>query len=95
VTLACRRGESVQPFNLLSAELDAVGGGVLLDAGLGLAYTLESMVIDELRGGQLQRVLDPFSPTVPGYCLYFPRRTQRSTPLRLFVDTAKELRGGN
>ena len=59
--------------------------------GLGLAYALESTVIDELRSGQLQRVLEPFAPTVPGYCIYFPRRAQRSTPLRLFVDTAKEL----
>jgi DNA-binding transcriptional LysR family regulator len=64
--------------------------------GLGLAYALESLVLDELGSGQLQRVLEPFAPTVPGYCIYFPRRAQRSTPLRLFVGTAKELllRGG-
>ena len=60
--------------------------------GLGLAYALESIVIDELNSGQLQRVLEPFAPTVPGYFLYFPSRAQRSTPLRLFVETAKELR---
>jgi len=59
--------------------------------GLGLAYALEAMVSDELSSGQLQRVLEPFAPTVPGYFLYFPSRAQRSTPLRLFVDTAKEL----
>jgi DNA-binding transcriptional LysR family regulator len=59
--------------------------------GLGLAYALESLVIDELGSGQLQRVLEPFAPTVPGYCIYFPRRAQRSTPLRPFVDTAKEV----
>ena len=41
-------------------------------------------------------MLEPFAPTVPGYCIYFPKRAQRSAPLRLFVDTAKELllRGG-
>jgi DNA-binding transcriptional LysR family regulator len=59
--------------------------------GLGLAYALEEMVSDELSSGQLQRVLEPFAPTVPGYFIYFPSRAQRSTPLRLFVDTAKEL----
>jgi DNA-binding transcriptional LysR family regulator len=59
--------------------------------GLGLAYALESMVSDELSSGQLQRVLEPFAPTVPGYFIYFPSRAQRSTPLRLFVETAKEL----
>jgi DNA-binding transcriptional LysR family regulator len=64
--------------------------------GLGLAYALESTITDELRSRQLQRVLEPFAPTVPGYCIYFPKRAQRSTPLRLFVDTAKEVlsRGG-
>jgi DNA-binding transcriptional LysR family regulator len=78
-----------------------VGGGVVTNddilcvsmakLGLGLAYALEQMVIDELSSGQLQRVLEPFAPTVPGYFIYFPSRAQRSTPLRLFVDTAKEL----
>jgi DNA-binding transcriptional LysR family regulator len=59
--------------------------------GLGLAYALESLVIDELSRGQLQRVLEPFAPTVPGYFIYFPSHAQRSTALCLFVDTAKEL----
>ena len=72
-----------------------VNDGMLCTAlaklGLGLTYALESMVLEELRSGQLQRVLEPFAPTVPGYFIYFPSRAQRSTPLRLFVDTAKEL----
>ncbi len=59
--------------------------------GLGLSYALEAMVSDELKSGQLQRVLESFAPTVPGYFIYFPSRAQRATPLRLFVDTAKEL----
>ena len=33
VALASGRREVVQPFDLLSAQHDAVGGGVLLDAG--------------------------------------------------------------
>jgi len=28
---------------------------------------------------------------VPGFFLYFPSRAQRSGPLRLFVEAAKEL----
>jgi DNA-binding transcriptional LysR family regulator len=72
-----------------------VNDGMLCTAlaklGLGLTYALESLVLDEISSGQLRRVLEPFAPTVPGYCLYFPKRAQRSTPLRLFVDTAKEL----
>ncbi|ATB38277.1 LysR family transcriptional regulator [Cystobacter fuscus] len=63
----------------------------LAEQGLGLAYTLEPMVAEQLRTGRLHRVLEPYSPTVPGFFLYFPSRAQRSPALRLFVDTAREL----
>jgi DNA-binding transcriptional LysR family regulator len=63
----------------------------LAEQGLGLAYTLEPMVAEQLRTGRLQRVLEPYSPTVPGFFLYFPSRAQRSPALRLFVDAAREL----
>ncbi|MDI3285624.1 LysR family transcriptional regulator [Polyangium sp. 15x6] len=63
----------------------------LAEQGLGLAYTFEPMVLEQLRTGTLRRVLEPYSPTVPGYFLYFPHRAQRSAPLRLFVEAAKEL----
>jgi DNA-binding transcriptional LysR family regulator len=59
--------------------------------GLGLAYIYEPLVSDHLRKGKLQRVLEPYAPTVPGYYIYYPSRAQRSAPLRLFVETAKEL----
>jgi len=59
--------------------------------GLGLTYTFEELVKHELDSGQLRRVLEPFAPSIPGYFIYFPTRAQRSTPLRLFVDLAKEL----
>jgi DNA-binding transcriptional LysR family regulator len=63
----------------------------LAERGLGLAYTLEPRVMDALRSGRLQRVLEPYAATVPGFFLYFPSRSRRSAPLRLFVDAAKEL----
>jgi DNA-binding transcriptional LysR family regulator len=63
----------------------------LATAGLGLAYVFEPVVIEQLRSGQLQRVLEAYAATVPGYFLYFPSRSQRSQPLRLFVEAAKEL----
>jgi len=59
--------------------------------GLGLAYAPEPMVIDDLRTGCTQPVLEQYAPMVPGYFIYFPSRAQRSAPLRLFVETAKEL----
>jgi DNA-binding transcriptional LysR family regulator len=63
----------------------------LATAGLGLAYVFEPVVIEQLRSGRLQRVLEAYAPTVPGYFLYFPSRSQRSPPLRLFVELAREL----
>ncbi|MCY1079832.1 LysR family transcriptional regulator [Archangium lansingense] len=63
----------------------------LAEEGLGLAYAFEPVVAEQLRTGRLVRVLEPYSPTVPGFFLYFPSRAQRSTPLRLFVEAAKEL----
>jgi DNA-binding transcriptional LysR family regulator len=63
----------------------------MAEQGLGLAYAVEPMVMEQLLTGRLQRVLEPYAPTVPGWFLYFPSRARRSAPLRLFVETAKEL----
>jgi DNA-binding transcriptional LysR family regulator len=78
-----------------------VGGAVITDdgvlsvslaeKGIGLAYAFEPMVQEQLRTGRLQRVLEPYAATIAGFFLYFPSRAQRSTPLRLFVEAAKEL----
>lgn len=69
-------------------------GSILIscaEKGLGLTYVFEPMVREQLRSGRLVIVLEAFAPTVPGYFLYFPRAAQTSAPLRLFIDTAKEL----
>lgn len=59
--------------------------------GLGLAYAFDPRVMKELSSGQRVRVLEPYAPLVPGYFLSFPRRAQRSGPLRLFIEAAREL----
>ena len=63
----------------------------LAERGLGLAYSPEPRVAEQLRAGRLQRVLERYAPTVPGFFLYFPSLAQRSAPLRLFIEAAKEL----
>ncbi|AKJ04628.1 LysR family transcriptional regulator [Archangium gephyra] len=65
----------------------------LAEEGLGLAYTFEPAVQEQLKSGRLVRVLEAYAPEVPGFFLYYPSRAQRSGPLRLFVETAKELLG--
>ncbi len=63
----------------------------LAEQGVGLVYAFEPMVLERLRMGRLQRVLERYAPTVPGFFLYFPSVARRSPPLRLFVEVAKEL----
>ncbi|WNG26926.1 LysR family transcriptional regulator [Cystobacter fuscus] len=63
----------------------------LVEQGLGLTYAFEPALEDQLRTGRLVRVLEAYAPTVPGFFIYFPSRAQRSGPLRLFLETAKEL----
>jgi len=62
-------------------------------AGLGLMYTLEPLVADELQSGHLRVVLEPYAPTVPGLFLYFPSRAQVSPALRAFLTVAREIAG--
>ena len=62
----------------------------LAEQGVGLAYVLEPNVANLLRAGRLQRVLEPYAATVPGFFLYFPSRAQRSAPLRVFIEAARE-----
>jgi DNA-binding transcriptional LysR family regulator len=61
------------------------------ESGAGLMYAFEPAVREQLRTGRLKVVLEAYAPTVPGFFLYFPSRAQRSGPLRLFIDAAKEL----
>jgi DNA-binding transcriptional LysR family regulator len=70
---------------------DARLSALLAERGMGLAYTLEPMVAEPLRRGELTVVLERYAPTVPGFFLYFPSVARRSTPLRLFVEAAREL----
>jgi DNA-binding transcriptional LysR family regulator len=62
----------------------------MAEQGVGLAYAFEPSVLEQLRTGRLQRVLERYAPTVPGFFLYFPSVARRSAPLRLFTEAAKE-----
>jgi DNA-binding transcriptional LysR family regulator len=64
---------------------------LLAEAGVGLLYTIEARVADELRRGTLRVVLEPYAAEVPGFFLYFPSRSQVSPAFRAFVDVAREL----
>jgi len=56
--------------------------------GLGLAYTFEPLAQPLIRAKRLKRVLSEFSPTFPGFYLYYPGRRQQPAKLKAFVDYA-------
>jgi DNA-binding transcriptional LysR family regulator len=62
----------------------------MAEAGVGLAYAFEPMVMEELRRDTLRVVLEPYAAWVPGLFLYFPSRVQVSPALWAFVDVARE-----
>jgi DNA-binding transcriptional LysR family regulator len=65
----------------------------MAERGLGLAYTFEPSVAEQLRAGDLKTVLDPYAPAVPGFFLCYPSRAQSSPALRLFIEVAKDVIG--
>ena len=66
---------------------------ILAKAGVGLVYTFEPFIAEELRKGTLRLVLEQYAPRVPGLFLYFPSRAQVSPALRAFVGVARKLAG--
>jgi DNA-binding transcriptional LysR family regulator len=63
----------------------------LAEQGLGLAYAMEPLVKEQLRTGKLRLVLEAYASSVPGFYLYYPSLSQRSAPLKLFVETLREV----
>ncbi len=61
--------------------------------GLGIAYTLESLVQPFLRSGQLVRVLEDWSPSFEGLFLYYPGHRQVPAALRVLIDMMRAARG--
>ena len=58
--------------------------------GVGLAYTFESLAQPYLQTGRLQRVLQAYSPTFPGFYLYYPSRHDQPSKLKAFIDYVRQ-----
>ena len=54
--------------------------------GVGLACLLEDRVAGDLAAGRLVRVLEDYSPTFPGFFLYYAGRRQMPPALRALID---------
>lgn len=78
------------------SDLSPVGPDLLIRAaldGLGIAYTIESLVREHLDAGALVRRLVPYCPRFPGLHLYYPSRRQVPPKLRALVEFLQAHRG--
>lgn len=70
-------------FNHLSERIDAV------KCGFGLACVPEDLVEEAVKSGELIQVLDEWSPSFPGYYLYYPSRKQHPPAFALMIDALR------
>jgi DNA-binding transcriptional LysR family regulator len=88
-----RRGETIRIDVKGQITLDEFS--LILTAalsGTGLAYLPEWDVLDAIKSGQLERVLEEWTPPFPGLCLYYPSRRRLSAGVRAFLDFIQEKR---
>lgn len=54
--------------------------------GVGRAYTFEQLAEPHVRARRLKRVLTEFSPTFPGFYLYYPSRHDQPSKLKALIE---------
>lgn len=59
--------------------------------GIGLAYTYESLAQPHIKAKRLKRVLADYSPTFPGFYLYYPSRHDQPSKLKAFIEYARRV----
>src|SRR6266446_10645893 len=89
LNVAAKRCGSMLPGSLTLDEPDMMAQASR--AGIGLAYVGEWLVADDIASGRLVEVLSEWTPSYPGYCLYYPGRRHMAASLRAFVDLAQEM----
>lgn len=60
--------------------------------GVGVAYTLVDFIEADLRAGRLVRLIEDWTPRLPGFYLYYPSRRQIPAPLQAFIDFLRKER---
>jgi DNA-binding transcriptional LysR family regulator len=68
---------------------------LMLDAaldGFGIAYLLDHEVAPYVEDGRLVRLLDKWTPSFPGFHLYYPSRTQMRPVLAAFIEAVRRHR---
>ncbi|MDP3404663.1 MAG: LysR family transcriptional regulator [Brevundimonas sp.] len=62
-------------------------------SGLGIAYVPDDIVASHLASGELELVLDDWSPMFDGYFLYYPGRRQNLAAFQILVDALRHRPG--
>lgn len=57
--------------------------------GIGLAYTTDLYVADDLSTGRLVQVLQDWCPPYPGFFIYYPSRRQMPAALRALIEALR------
>ena len=76
----------------VEGQLTFAGSSLLLPAveeGFGFAMLPLDMVENSLAAGRLVEVLRDWSPTFPGYHLYYPSRRQNSPAFALLIEALR------
>lgn len=73
-------------FNSSSRQVEAAL------AGYGIAYVPEDLATVPMAKGGLTIVLDDWSPTFPGYYLYYPSRRQNLPAFKVVVEALRHPR---
>jgi DNA-binding transcriptional LysR family regulator len=88
-----RRGEAIEidvPGALALDEMTLMVEAVR--AGVGLSYLSEWHVAADVEAGRLIQVLDDWTPSYPGLCLYYPGRRHVPAGLRAFIELIRATR---
>jgi DNA-binding transcriptional LysR family regulator len=59
-------------------------------SGIGIAWVPLAQIEDHLREGRLVHLLQEWSPTYPGVCLYYPANRHPPMALKLFADAVRK-----
>jgi DNA-binding transcriptional LysR family regulator len=60
--------------------------------GVGIAYAFEPLALPHIKAKRLKRLLIPYSPTFPGFYLYYPSRHDQPSKLKAFIEYARRAR---
>jgi len=58
--------------------------------GIGIGYVIDERARRWIARGKMTRILEAWSPTFPGFYVYYPSRKQTPSALRAFIDFVRK-----